>query len=445
MVVMHTLIVDDELTIRKTLGILLETEGHSVVAVSNVDDAVAESVQAAFDLAFVDLRLGVDSGLDLIPKLLAVQPWLKIVVITAYASIDSAVEAMKRGATDYIPKPFTPAQIQIVLGRVSEFRRLEQKVETLQQSLNQLHPEVELTTVHAGMQQSLNLAKEAAAANVTVLIRGESGTGKSLLARLIHNWSPRHDRPFGVVSCPSLPGELLESELFGHKKGAFTGAVKDSAGRVAASEGGTLFLDEIGDLPLPLQPKLLRFLQDHEYERIGETMTRKADVRIVAATSVNLQEAVAAGRFRQELYYRLNAFEITLPPLRERREDIPLLAEHFLTFLAAQNHRKCTAFSDEALQILQSHDWPGNVRELRNVIERAVILCHGPAVATDHLPPNLTPVANGIKIGDLVPIEKIEEAHIRRVLAKAKSLEEAAQILGIDTATLWRRRKQYDI
>ena len=192
-----------------------------------------------------------------------------------------------------------------------------------------------------------------------------------------------------MVSCPSLPAELLESELFGHKKGAFTGAVKDSTGRVAACEGGTLFLDEIGDLPLPLQPKLLRFLQDHEYERIGEAMTRKADVRIVAATSINLQDAVQAGRFRQELYYRLNAFEITLPPLRERREDIPLLAEHFLTFLAAQNHRKCTGFTDGALQILQSHDWPGNVRELRNVIERAVILCHGPQVATEHLPPNL--------------------------------------------------------
>jgi two-component system, NtrC family, response regulator AlgB len=442
---MRTLIVDDELTIRKTLGILLETEGHSVVAVSNVDDAVAESGNAAFDLAFVDLRLVVDSGLDLIPKLLVAQPWLKVVVITAYASIDSAVEAMKRGAADYIPKPFTPAQIQIVLSRVSEFRKLEQKVETLQQTLNQLHPEVELTTVHAGMQQSLNLAREAAATNVTVLIRGESGTGKSLLARLIHQWSPRQDRPFGVVSCPSLPGELLESELFGHKKGAFTGAVKDATGRIAACEGGTLFLDEIGDLPLPLQPKLLRFLQDHEYERIGEAITRKADVRILAATSIQLHDAVQAGRFRQELYYRLNAFEITLPPLRERRDDIPVLAEHFLTFLAAQNHRECTGFSDGALQVLQSHDWPGNVRELRNVIERAVILCHGLQVGTEHLPPNLVPVSNGIKIGDLVPIEKIEEAHIRRVLAKAKSLEEAAQILGIDTATLWRRRKQYEI
>ncbi|HEY3294521.1 MAG TPA: sigma-54 dependent transcriptional regulator [bacterium] len=442
---MRIFVVDDERNIRKTLGILLETEGHSVVAVSNVDDAVAEAGRGAFDLAFVDLRLGVDSGLDLIPKLLAVQPWLKIIVITAYASIDTAVEAIKRGATDYIPKPFTPAQIQILLQRVADFRRLEQKVETLQETLSQLHPEVDLTTAHIGMQQSLSLAKEAASANVTVLIRGESGTGKSLLARLIHQWSPRHDRPFAVVSCPSLPAELLESELFGHKKGAFTGAVKDSPGRIASCEGGTLFLDEIGDLPLPLQPKLLRFLQDHEYERIGEAVTRKADVRIIAATSVNLQDAVRDSRFRQELYYRLNTFEITIPPLRERREDIPILAEHFLAFLAAQNHRNCSGFTDGALQILESHDWPGNVRELRNAVERAVILCHGPQVGTEHLPPNLAPAANGVEIGDLVPIEKIEEAHIRRILAKAKSLEEAAQILGIDTATLWRRRKQYDI
>jgi two-component system, NtrC family, response regulator AlgB len=442
---MRILIVDDELSIRKTLGILLETEGHTVTAVSNVDDAAAEVSRNAFDASFVDLRLGVDSGLDLIPRLLAAQPWLKIIVITAYASINTAVEAMKRGATDYIPKPFTPAQIQILLQRVDEFRKLEQKVETLQETLNQLHPEVDLTTTHAGMQQALNMAKEAAGAAVAVLIRGESGTGKSLLARLIHQWSLRRDRPFAVVSCPSLPTELLESELFGHRKGAFTGAVKDSPGRIASCEGGTLFLDEIGDLPLPLQPKLLRFLQDHEYERIGETSTRKADVRVIAATSVNLQDAVRDGKFRQELYYRLNTFEITIPPLRDRRDDIPALAEHYLTFLAAQNHRSCRSFSDAALQVLQSLNWPGNVRELRNVVERAVILCHGGQVGMEHLPPNLNPGTEELKIGDLVPLDKIEEAHIRRILAKAKSLEEAAQILGIDTATLWRRRKQYDI
>jgi NtrC-family two-component system response regulator AlgB len=442
---MNILIVDDEQNIRKTLTILLETEGHSVSAVSNVHDAVSETARSSFDLAFVDLRLGVDSGMELIAQLHSVQPWLKIVIITAYASIDTAIEAMKRGAADYVPKPFTPAQIQVILQRVSELRKLEQKVQVLQATLEQLHPEVELATSHAGMQHALNLAREAAASNVTVLLRGESGTGKSLLARMIGKWSERADRPFNTISCPAISPHLLESELFGHKRGSFTGAIKDSAGRIAATEGGTLFMDEIGDLPLELQPKLLRFLQDHEYERIGETGTRKADVRIIAATSVDLLEAVHAGKFRQELYYRMNVFEITLPPLRERKTDIRKMAEHFLGFFAAQNHRKISGFADEALDVLVNHDWPGNVRELRNVVERAVILCHGQTILVEHFPASFKPGKKSVEIGELIPISSIEEAHIRSVLAKAKSLEDAARILGIDTATLWRRRKDYNI
>jgi NtrC-family two-component system response regulator AlgB len=442
---MQILIVDDEQNIRKTLAILLETEGHSVISVSNVQDAVAEATRMSFELAFVDLRLGVDSGMELIASLHAAQPWLKIVIITAYASIETAVEAMKRGATDYVPKPFTPAQIQLILQRVGELRKLEQKVEALQATLDQLHPEIELATAHAGMQHALNLAREAAASNITVLLRGESGTGKSLLARMIGKWSDRADKPFNTISCPAIPPHLLESELFGHKRGSFTGAVQDAPGRVAASEGGTLFMDEIGDLPLALQPKLLRFLQDHEYERIGETVTRKADVRIIAATSIDLQEAVREGNFRQELFYRMNVFEIMLPPLRERRDDIARMADHFLGFFAAQNHRKIGGFSEDALSALLNHDWPGNVRELRNITERAVILCHGATVLLEHLPEKLKQSKRSAEIGSLVPIRAIEEAHIRSVLAKAKSLEDAARILGIDAATLWRRRKEYDI
>ncbi|MBL0062992.1 MAG: sigma-54-dependent Fis family transcriptional regulator [bacterium] len=442
---MQILIVDDEQNIRKTLAILLETEGHSVISVSNIHDAATEVAHTSFDLAFVDLRLGVDSGMDLIVKLHAAQPWLKIVIITAYASIDTAIEAMKRGATDYVPKPFTPTQIQLILQRVDELRKLEQKVDALQATLDQLHPEVELATTHAGMQQALNLAREAAASNVTVLLRGESGTGKSLIARMIGKWSDRAGKPFNTVSCPAIPPHLLESELFGHKRGSFTGAIKDSPGRVAVTEGGTLFMDEIGDLPLALQPKLLRFLQDHEYERIGETTTRKADVRVIAATSIDLQEAVREGTFRQELFYRMNVFEITLPPLRERRDDIPRMADHFLGFFAAQNHRKISRFADDVMAALTSHDWPGNVRELRNITKRAVILCHGTTILLEHLPDKLKDSKRGAEIGAMVPISTIEEAHIRSVLAKAKSLEDAARILGIDTATLWRRRKEYDI
>jgi NtrC-family two-component system response regulator AlgB len=295
------------------------------------------------------------------------------------------------------------------------------------------------------MQRALRLAEDVADSETTILLRGESGTGKSVLARLIHQRSPRRAKPFGVVSCPSLSPDLLESELFGHVKGAFTGAIRDQLGRVATCEGGTLLLDEVGDLPLALQPKLLRFLQDREYEMLGESLTRKGDIRVIAATSVDLQAAVKLGRFREELLYRLNVFEITLPPLRERREDIRPLAEQFVAFFAKQNHRHLMGFSEEALQVLENYSWPGNLREFRNVIERAVILCKSDFVDVPHLPPNLSEAEMRVAIGDPVPIEQIEELHIRRVLASTKSLEEAAEILGIDTATLWRRRKQYGI
>jgi NtrC-family two-component system response regulator AlgB len=442
---MNILIVDDELNIRKTLSMFFQSEGHGVFAVSNPEDAWTEASQKSFDLALVDLRLGASSGLDLIPKLLSVAPWMKIVVITAYASIDTAVEAIKRGATDYLPKPFSPSQLQLVVNKVMQVRSLEQKLENLQETLRQTSMEMRLDSKSTAMQRALKLAEDVADSETTVLLRGESGTGKSMLARLIHQRSPRHRKPFGVVSCPSLPSELLESELFGHVKGAFTGAVRDQLGRVATCEGGTLLLDEVGDLPLTLQPKLLRFLQDREYEMLGESLTRKGDVRVIAATSVDLQAAAKSGAFREELLYRLNVFEVTLPPLRERREDIRPFAEQFLAYFAKQNHRHLSGFTQEALQLLESYSWPGNLREFRNAIERAAILCKSGFVDASHLPPNLSDAQRRVSIGDPVPIEQIEELHIRRVLASTKSLEEAAEILGIDTATLWRRRKQYGI
>jgi NtrC-family two-component system response regulator AlgB len=278
-----------------------------------------------------------------------------------------------------------------------------------------------------------------------VLLRGPSGTGKSVLARAIHEWSRRKDKPMGVVACASLSPELLESELFGHVKGAFTGAVRDNPGRVAACEGGTLFLDEIGDLPLPIQPKLLRFLQDREYERVGDAVPRKADVRILAATNADLAAAVTEGRFREDLFYRFNVFPIDLPPLRERTEDIEALATRMLEFFGAQNHKFLRGFSDEAVQAIKSYTWPGNLRELRNVIERAAILCASDIVGIEHLPEALAPRPQAVRLGDPVGLDAIEEAHIRRVLASTKSLQEAADILGIDQATLWRKRKQFGI
>jgi two-component system, NtrC family, response regulator AlgB len=442
---LNILVVDDEVNIRKTLSICLETEGHKVVAVSNFQDALTEASRRSFELAFVDLRLGMQDGLDLIPALLAASPWMKIIVITAYASIDTAVEAMRRGATDYLPKPFTPAQVMLAVHKVMETRTLEQKLTALQEDHRRSHPEIDFSSISAAMQRAINLARQVAISEATVLLRGESGTGKSVLARAIHSWSHRAAKPLGIVSCPSFPSELLESELFGHVKGAFTGAVRDNPGRIAATEGGTLVLDEIGDLSLSLQPKLLRFLQDREYERVGDYATHKADVRIIAATNVHLETAVREGRFREDLFYRLNVIQIEIPPLRERPEDVVALAERLLVFHGRNNHRLFAGFTKEALQALATYPWPGNVRELSNVVERAAILCRMDRVGMDCLPSNLAPEGFAPNIGGPVSLEKIEEQHIRRILASTKSLQEAAEILGMDKATLWRRRKKYGI
>ena len=442
---LNILIVDDEVNIRKMLTVCLETREHKVVAVSNFQDAVAEASRRSFDLAFVDLRLGTDDGLDLIPLLLASTPWLKIVVITAYSSIHTAVEAIRRGATDYIPKPFTPAQVNLVVSKVAGVRLLEQKVTVLQDELGRSIPEADFSSTNPAMQRAVNLAHEVAASDVSVLLRGESGTGKTALARAIHHWSNRSGKPLGVISCPTLPLELLQSELFGHAKGAFTGAVRDYPGRIAMCEGGTLILDEIGDLPLPLQPKLLRFVQDREYERLGDTAARKADVRIIAATNVDLEGAVQGGRFREDLFYRLNVIQIEIPQLRERREDVVQLAEKLLVFFGRKNHRVFQGFTQGAVQALKDYEWPGNVRELSNVVERAAILCKSDLIALEYLPERISGGMATLKLGDSVTLARIEEEHIRRVLATAKSLQEAAEILGIDQATLWRRRKQYKI
>jgi NtrC-family two-component system response regulator AlgB len=441
---LNVLVVDDEVNIRKMLATCLETSGHQVIAVSNGTDAVAEAARRSFELAFVDLRLGSERGLDLIPNLLAASPWMKIVVITAHGSIDSAIETMKRGATDYLTKPFTPAQVRLVTERVRQFRAMEQQVAALQGVMGETGTEIWLESNSAPMQRAINLARQLARSDATCFIRGESGTGKGVIAKAIHSWSARAEKPFSTVSCPSLSAQLLESELFGHVKGAFTGAVNQNPGRVALTEGGTLFLDEIGDLPIELQPKLLRFAQDREYERVGEGITRHANVRIIAATNADIESLVRVGRFREDLFYRINVIQIEVPPLRERQDDILPLAGQFLAHLRREKQH-LLGLTDEASRLIQNYHWPGNVRELRNVIERAIILCQSERIGVEHLPDSFVSQSNLPSLGDRISLDRIEELHIRRILASEKSLDEAAKILGIDLATLWRRRKKYGI
>lgn len=442
---LDVLVVDDEPRIRATLALCLRDDGHRVEAVGSAEEALRAADRAPFDIAFVDLRLPAMSGLDLLAPLLDRLPWLKVIVITAHASVESAVEAMKLGATDYLPKPFSTSEVRLATRKVAEVRALENRLVALERQVEEDRPPPLLDSANPAMRRTLALAREVAETDATVLLTGRSGTGKGILARAIHDWSPRRGAPFGVAHCPSFPAELLESELFGHVKGAFTGAVGGNPGRVARCDGGTLFLDEIGDLPSPLQPKLLRFLESREYERLGDPEPRKARVRIVAATNRDLEEEVERGRFREDLYYRLAVIAIGIPSLRERPEDILPLARHFLSHYARMYGREAERFSEDAERLLLTHRWPGNVRELANLAERVAILCRRREVGSGVLPLSEGDDRAIPAVGAPVSLEELEEEHIRRVVARAATLEEAAGILGIDTTTLWRRRRRYGI
>ncbi len=440
---LRVLVVDDEKNIRSTLALCLEGLGCRVAQAASSAAAVEAVRLEAFDLAFCDLRLAQESGLDLLPRLLAERPGLDVVVITAYATVDTAVEAMRRGAKDYLPKPFTPAQIANLVERARERRDLERRVLDLETRLEEAEPDVVLETASPRMQATLEVIGRAAGHDVSVLLRGENGTGKGVLARLLHGRSARRDRPFVLVNCPTLSEELLASELFGHARGAFTGAVKDQEGRVEAAEGGTVFLDEIGEISPGLQAKLLRFLQEKRFERIGENRTRSADVRIVAATNRDLEAEVKAGRFREDLLYRLNVVEVTVPPLRERAEDILPLARRFVAFFARQARRPAPELSPAAERVLASYPWPGNVRELRNAIERALILAPGQVLEPESFPERIASQPTTAVLGGDFTAEEIEREHVLRVLARAPTLEDAARLLGIDASTLWRKRKKW--
>ena len=439
------LVVDDEKNIRTTLTVCLEDIGCTVTAVGTGAAALAAVERLHFDAAFLDLRLGEENGLDVLPQLLAARTGLAVVVITAYATFDTAVEAIRRGAVDYLPKPFTPAQIRHVMDQIAARRAVERRVADLERLIAEQVPEGDLETDSAAMRGVLDMLARAAPSEAPILLRGESGTGKGVLARAVHAQSRRNGRPVVTVNCPTLSDELLASELFGHAKGAFTGAVRDQAGRVEAAEGGTLFLDEIGEISNGLQAKLLRFLQDKQFERVGENRTRRADVRLLAATNRDLVRDVAEGRFREDLLFRLNVIEVIVPPLRERPEDVLRLARRFLEFFARAAGRATPELSPEAQAAVLGYRWPGNVRELRNAMERAVILWPNQLLGVEALPDAIAAHATHVpRLGGDHTLDEIEREHILRVLARAGTQEEAARLLGIDTSTLWRKRKRYE-
>lgn len=432
------LLVDDEPNILKTVNIGLQAVGFETAAFSDPLKALEAIRERRFDIAFYDLKMSPIDGMELLKETKKVSPQTSVVLMTAHGSIDSAVEAIKLGAFDYLQKPFEFSELKLFAEKVFEYHSLKRELADLKEELLRTKSSVEIVTRSEKVREVLDLAIQVAGGNIAVLIEGESGTGKELIAHLIHENSQRRNRPFVVVNCAALAEQLLESELFGHIKGSFTGATKDRQGRFEAADGGTVFLDEIGEVPSQTQAKLLRVLQSKEFERVGESNTRKVDVRVLAATNKNLDEAVKSGVFRDDLFYRLNAVRLKLPPLRERSEDIPLLVTHFLRKFECKGE-----LSKEAFTALKHYQWKGNVRELENVIERAVLLSKDGEIQLQHLPDQFQELAE--TPANLMSLEEAERKHIVKVLQIANDLEEAASILNIDPATLWRKRKKFHL
>ena len=441
------LIVDDEQAMREACREVLAPEGFILSEASSGEGALDIIGRQSFDLMILDLKMPKMDGMDILQRVQKESPSTATVVITGYPSIDTAVEAMRLGAADFLPKPFTPDVLRLTVRRVLNGARMARENQLLWSQLEECRGRnYDLIGESAAMQQIHDLVQRVGPTDSTVLITGESGTGKELIARAIRDHSPRRDKPFVTVDCGALVGTLFESELFGHIKGSFTGATSMKHGRFELANGGMIFFDEIANVSPDIQVKLLRVIQEREFTRVGATQVIPIDVRILAATNRNLPDEIREGRFREDLFYRLCVVPIILPPLRQRREDIPLLAEHFLHKHSGRRGSRIRGFSNEALDVLVKHDWPGNVRELENAIERAIILARGDVITPADLVyygPLMKPEAT---LDDLSPLVNVEKEHIARALRyHAGNRTAAAKTLGIDRKTLWRKIQAYGL
>ncbi len=440
------LVADDDDGMRESVARALRRDGLHVVAVADGERALETLRHVPVDLLIADLRMPGLDGLELLRAARLVVPDIEVIVLTGHGTVEEAVEAMKEGVYDFLTKPFERAPLVRSVRLALERRALVLENRRLQQRLEELGESGEIIGTAPAMQEVLRLLRQVAPTSATVLIQGESGTGKELVARALHRLSPRRDRPFVAVNCAALPETLLESELFGHEKGAFTGAVGRRRGRFELADGGTLLLDEVGDLSAPAQAKVLRVLQEGEFEPVGAMRSVSVDVRVVAATNQDLTRLVAEKRFREDLYYRLQVITLTLPALRDRREDIPLLAQHFLRRYAAKNHRALEGFTEAALARLVSYPWPGNVRELEHTVERAVILARGSMLDVADLPQAVSGAeasARAVTIPIGMPLEEVEQRLIEETLRQTKGDKElAAKLLGIASRTIYRKLKE---